>query len=59
MSDDWSFGRQGYPAIMVTDKAMFRYPYYHTPEDTPEKIDYERLAIVVSGLQNVIEELAE
>jgi len=54
-SDHWSFWQQGYPAIMVTDTAPFRYPYYHTPEDTTDKIDYERLARVVSGLQPVID----
>ena len=44
---------------MVTDTAPFRYPYYHTFEDTPDKIDYERLARVVSGLQTVIAEIAD
>ena len=29
---------------MVTDTAPFRYPHYHTAEDTPDKIDYERTA---------------
>jgi hypothetical protein len=42
---------------MVTDTAPFRYLYYHGPQDTPEKIDYERLAIVVSGLEAVIDSL--
>ncbi|MHC4637479.1 MAG: M28 family peptidase [Planctomycetota bacterium] len=56
-SDHWSFWQQGYPAIMVTDTAVFRYPYYHTPEDTPDKIDYDRLVRVVSGLEIVIAEL--
>jgi Zn-dependent M28 family amino/carboxypeptidase len=56
-SDHWSFWQEGYPALMVTDTAPFRYPYYHTPDDTPEKIDFERLARVVRGLQQVIAEL--
>ncbi len=43
---------------MVTDTALFRYPYYHSPEDTPDKIHYDRLARVVSGLLKVIEVLA-
>ena len=30
--------------MMVTDTAPFRYPWYHTAEDTPDKIDYEKLA---------------
>lgn len=56
-SDHQSFWRQGYPAIMITDTAPFRYPYYHCPEDTPDKIDYDSLAIVTSGLQAVILDL--
>jgi len=43
---------------MTTDTAPFRYPYYHTDEDTPDKVDYERLARVVAGLEQVIAELA-
>jgi hypothetical protein len=57
-SDHWSFWRQGYKAIMVTDTALFRYRYYHTQEDTPEKIDYNRLARVTTGLAEVVTELA-
>ena len=57
-SDHWSFWREGYRAIMVTDTALFRYDHYHTSEDTPEKIDYNRLARVTSGLAEVITELA-
>jgi Zn-dependent M28 family amino/carboxypeptidase len=39
-SDHLSFWRQGYPALMVTDTAFYRYHYYHTPEDTPDKLTY-------------------
>lgn len=56
-SDQWSFWRNGYPAIMVTDTAPFRYPYYHSANDTPDKLDYDRFALVVSGMEKVIEEL--
>ena len=57
-SDHWSFWREGYRAIMVTDTAFFRYAPYHTRQDTPEKIHYDRLARVTSGLVEVIAELA-
>lgn len=57
-SDHWSFWEEGYPAVMITDTAPFRYPYYHTPYDTPDRIKYDRLAIVVRGLEHVIQELA-
>jgi Zn-dependent M28 family amino/carboxypeptidase len=58
-SDQWSFWQQGYPAIMVTDTAPFRYPYYHSSTDTPDKLDYDRFTLVVSGMEKVIQELAK
>lgn len=57
-SDHWAFWEQGYRAIMVTDTALFRYPYYHTDADTPEKLDYTSLAKVTAGLAMVVAELA-
>jgi hypothetical protein len=53
-SDHWSFWQEGYPAVMVTDTAMDRYPQYHKPEDTPDKIDFDRMARVVRGLEKVV-----
>ena len=49
-SDHLSFWREGYRALMVTDTAFYRYPYYHTAEDTAEKLDYGRLGRVTEGL---------
>ncbi len=57
-SDHWAFWKEGFPAIMVTDTALFRYPAYHAADDTPDKVDYERLARVVSGLKHVIATIA-
>lgn len=57
-SDQWSFWQEGYPAVMVTDTAMFRYPHYHRAEDTTDKIDFERTARVVRGLEEVVGVLA-
>ncbi|HEX6529859.1 MAG TPA: M28 family peptidase, partial [Burkholderiales bacterium] len=45
-SDHWSFRKHGYPAIMITDTAFYRYPHYHRASDTPDKLDYERMARV-------------
>jgi hypothetical protein len=56
-SDQWSFWRCGYPGIMVTDTAPFRYPHYHSARDTPDKLDYDRFTLVVSGMEKVIEGL--
>lgn len=57
-SDQWSFWQQGYPGVMVTDTAPFRYPYYHTSNDTPDKVNYDRLARVVAGLERAIADLS-
>ena len=57
-SDHWSFWQEGWPALMVTDTAPYRYPHYHTARDTPDKVDYERLARVVTGLHGMLRELA-
>lgn len=57
-SDQRSFWQEGYPALMITDTAPFRYAYYHTPEDTAEKIDFARTARVVAGIHRMMLELA-
>lgn len=58
-SDHSSFWHEGYPAIMVTDTAPFRYPHYHTQTDTPAQIDFARLARIVAGLARVTLDVAE
>jgi len=57
-SDHWAFWKSGYDAIMVTDTAPYRYPDYHRLTDTPDKVDFERLARVVAGLQDVVLDLS-
>lgn len=57
-SDQLPFWREGYAAIMVTDTAFYRYPHYHTPQDTPDRIDYARMAQVVEGLAKAMARLA-
>jgi len=57
-SDHASFWEQGYPALMLTDTAPYRYPWYHSAQDTPDKVDYARLARVVRGLRGMLAELA-
>lgn len=57
-SDQWSFWQQNYPAIMITDTAVFRYPYYHTENDSIGKVDFGKAARIVEGVRRVIEALA-
>ncbi|MDP2943678.1 MAG: M20/M25/M40 family metallo-hydrolase, partial [Candidatus Omnitrophota bacterium] len=56
-SDHWSFWKFGYKAVMVTDSAFYRTPYYHTPEDTFEKLNYASMAELVKALYRVLLEL--
>ncbi len=56
-SDQWAYWKFGWPAVMVTDTAPFRYPHYHTLRDTPDKLDYDALARVVLGLEGVVRDL--
>jgi len=57
-SDQLSFWRAGYRAIMVTDTAFYRNAHYHCPSDTPDKLDYESMARVVEGLGKTLVTLA-
>jgi hypothetical protein len=57
-SDHWSFWQAGYPAIMVTDTAVYRDPNYHQPSDGLSNPSYESMARVALGLQEVIAHLA-
>lgn len=57
-SDHWSFWKEGYPAIMITDTALFRYMRYHTPQDSWDKIRYDPMARVVAGIAAVVADLA-
>jgi hypothetical protein len=50
LSDNSSFWDQGYPALMLTDTSFLRNPHYHMASDTPETLDYERMAQVAAGI---------
>ncbi len=50
LSDHASFWDQGFKAVMLTDSAFFRNPYYHSPADTMDKLDFEYMAELVESL---------
>ena len=58
-SDHWSFWKEGYPAVMITDTGFYRNPDYHTASDTYEKLDYASMAEVVKGLNAVLIEISK
>ncbi len=57
LSDHWAYREFGFPALMITDTAPFRNPYYHEPHDLPETVDYESLARITRGLVAMAREL--
>lgn len=53
-SDHRSFRELGLPGVLVTDTAFLRNRRYHAADDTPETLDYERMADLVRGLQGLL-----
>jgi Zn-dependent M28 family amino/carboxypeptidase len=50
LSDHASFWDRGFKAVMITDSAFYRNPYYHTTEDTLDKLDFGFMAELVESL---------
>jgi Zn-dependent M28 family amino/carboxypeptidase len=53
-SDHLSFWRKRYRAMMITDTAFYRYPYYHSAQDTPDKLNYDEFARMLNGLYRAL-----
>jgi len=52
-SDHASYWHFGMPAVMITDTAFFRNHHYHGAGDTPDTLDYARMAKVVQAVYAV------
>jgi Zn-dependent M28 family amino/carboxypeptidase len=59
MSDNSSFWDHGYPALMITDTSFLRNPHYHTPSDTPDTLDYPRMALATLGVAGAVTQIAQ
>ncbi len=57
LSDNYSFWRNGYRAIMITDTSFFRNKNYHQETDTIDTLDFERMSEVVKGLSHTLSQL--
>jgi len=57
LSDNSSFWRHGFRAIMVTDTSFFRNPNYHQETDTIDTLNFEKMAEVVKGLHFTLSEM--
>jgi len=58
LSDNSSFWDQGYPALMITDTSFLRNPNYHWLTDTPETLDYQRMAQATMGVAGAVGRIA-
>jgi Zn-dependent M28 family amino/carboxypeptidase len=54
LSDQLNFWDAGFPAVMLTDTSFFRNPHYHQETDTPEKLNYENMALITKTLADVL-----
>jgi hypothetical protein len=57
LSDNVSFWRHGYRAVMVTDSAFFRNRHYHQETDTVDTLNFDAMAEVVKGLFLTLREM--
>lgn len=53
-SDHLAYWDEGFDAVMITDTAPNRNDAYHEAEDTPERLDYTRMASVIDGVAQVV-----
>jgi Zn-dependent M28 family amino/carboxypeptidase len=58
-SDQLNYWQAGYRAVMVTDTAFYRNLNYHTANDTADKLDYKRMALVVEGVYTAVVALSQ
>jgi hypothetical protein len=58
-SDQLNYWNAGYDAVMITDTAFLRNQNYHTVYDTPDRLDYQRMAMVVEGVYAAVIVLAQ
>ncbi len=53
LSDYWGFWRREVPFLFLTNG---RWQYYHTPEDTPDKLDYPKIDATARWLTGLVRE---
>lgn len=58
-SDHRNYWEAGYDAVMITDTAFYRNHNYHTGRDTPDTLDYRRMAMAVQGVYAAVLALAK
>ena len=57
LSDHWAYHHVGFSALMATDTAPYRNPFYHQSYDTPDTVNYGALAHITRGLEATVRKL--
>jgi len=58
LSDHRNYWQHNYTAVMITDTAFYRNNHYHQRSDTPDTLDYDRMAQVVLGVYEAVVRMA-
>ena len=53
-SDHRNYWKYDFDAVMITNTAFYRNKNYHEPTDTPETLNYEKMAEVVKGIYGAV-----
>ncbi len=57
LSDQRSYWKFGYPALMINDTSFIRNPHYHTKADTIDTLDFPKMTAVVDSTYRAITRL--
>lgn len=58
-SDHRNYWAKGHQAVMITDTAFYRNKEYHTANDTWDRLNYQKMALVVEGTFNAVMNLSK
>jgi hypothetical protein len=56
-SDHLCYWDEGFPALMLTDTALFRNPNSHQHTDTVDTLDFEAMASITENLVSAIQKI--
>jgi Zn-dependent M28 family amino/carboxypeptidase len=58
VSDHIAFRKHDWPAIVITDTGPYRNPEHGTPSDTPDRLQYDRMAKALTAIEKLVDQLA-
>ena len=58
VSDHIAFRKHDWPAIVITDTGPYRNPGHGTPDDTPDRLQYDRMAKALTAIEKLVDRLA-